>query len=119
MLVIVGSSIFSILSQELVIADVGDLSEIAYYAAESGMECGLFGVFDGRFQSGVSDIDCDGNTISIDNSASVVNFSVVFTNNSCATVSVDKTNRLIKSRGYNSCSGASAIHVERGLQASY
>ncbi len=144
LLVVVGLSIFNITLKELTISTSGRESQIAFYAANSGMECALYWDLKGNrtaFATSTSDIPfakvistkC-GNLININSNVTssgpnyaTTNFSFNITNDTnppCVEVMVEKyidtangnkPTTIIKSQGNNICSGGR--RVQRGLQA--
>lgn len=143
LLVAIGLSIFNITLKELTISTAGRESQIAFYAANSGMECALYWQFkQDAFATSTSDIsratDIDakcndsrvnGNAeIIFDNSNSAttekkdVYVDTADTNGPCFDIRVErsasggKLTTIIKSQGRNICA-TSGRRVERGLQA--
>ena len=142
LLVVIGLSIFNITLKELTISTSARESQIAFYAANSGMECALYWDLKGNglrsaFASTTGDIAsaqsvsalCNG--VKVNSATSATTEFEFKVNNSgdsngpCAKVKVVKTpgsptvekmTTVIESRGKNICD-ASGRRVERGLKA--
>src|SRR3989344_961009 len=141
LLLAIGMGIFSITIKELTLSFGGRLSQSAFYAADAGAECALYWdyraeVFPSPDSTGVaSGVVCGNQNISEDdlnewmsiyNEDSVTTKFVFYsdkndTSKPCAFVLVEKTDTTtkIELRGQNTCSGASALRVERGIRIQY
>jgi hypothetical protein len=133
LLLSVGSSVFGIMIKELKISQTGQESQIAYYVAESGVECALFwGLTEDIFRSGGAftcnwdDTVNDDNVFSVTtNCDAVCQFRINFredasdTHYPCALVTVNTSapKTVVQSRGYNTCAPNFPRRVERGVQA--
>lgn len=139
LLVAVGLSIFNLTLKEITLSTAGRESQIAFYAANSGMECALYGdlVGDGTRSSFASNntigalasVDCNGLnalTASGQTSSSATtkfNFKIEGTGDKspCVEVTVEKVTAsgkettTIKSQGNNICVGGR--RVQRGLES--
>lgn len=115
-------SIFNIAIKELIISSSGKDSHIAFYAADSGIECALYWDYRDAFEtSGTSDIECAGTDIENVGGQEVSQFSIQIPDSpACATITVTKTEEetLIESRGYNTCE-TSLRKTERGIRVRY
>ena len=92
-------------------------SQFAFYAADSGAECATYwDRFNNSFStSSASNIVCAGQSRSV-GGAPTSSFNLDFTNGSCVSVGVDKSNpaeTIITSIGHSPCNGR---RVERGLE---
>jgi hypothetical protein len=138
LLLSVGSSIFGIMIKELKLAQFGQESQVAYYAAESGIECALFwGLTEGIFPSGGAFTCNYDSSFPTENSWSTTDplvcsgplciFQVNYRAGSsgvhypCAYVTVDTSgsNTVVQSRGYNTCAPDFPRRVERGVEATF
>ena len=140
LLVVIGLSIFNITLKELTISTSARESQIAFYAANSGMECALYwylkqnafatSTSDVSRATGITPAECGDNASVNSNIDSQLNsattefeFHVLGSSGSCANVFVKnekngtKIDTTIESQGKNIC-GASGRRVERGLRAS-
>lgn len=140
---LVAAGVINLAVRHLVIANAGEASQHAFYAADSGMECALY--WDVRNPSGRSafststptnPITCNNKNIIV---APVVNggtgfgtttitFDFTPTDSYCVTVSIAKWYTLsaprtlrtkIESKGYNTCSASNPRRVERAVRATY
>jgi len=144
LLVVIGLSIFNITLKELTISTSARESQVAFYAANSGLECALYwDLQKGAFATSTDDISratlisavCNGVTVNntvnphnADSATTKFEFKINDPNDlngPCANVTVTKTpgsptaekmTTVIESRGKNICS-ASGRRVERGLKA--
>lgn len=144
MLVVIGLSIFNITLKELTISTSGRESQVAFYAANSGIECALYWNLKGNgsrsaFASTTVQAEINSaktvpavcNTVTVNSATSATtNFTFYVNdpsdpNGPCVDVAVVKTpgvpslgklTTLIESRGRNIC-GAVGRRVERGLKA--
>lgn len=147
LLLAVGISIYDITSKELIFTTVTRDSELAFYAADTGLECALkWDIrYDGaaNYRSGsvfatsthslppTAGVLCNGIDVaatpwSIDHTAgaATTTFTVTFLpQNYCAVVTVAKSGypslTSVVSRGYNLCDQTASGRVERALQANY
>lgn len=126
-IMIIGVSLHNLVVKELLFSFSGRESEKAFFAADSGIECGLYWDKNGNFNVSPYTINCAGLEITNPMNASSTTFDLNFLNGACSRVIVEKgipeilpyTTR-ITSRGYNvSCNDASSRRVERGLRSSY
>ena len=143
LLVVIGLSIFSITLKELAISTSARESQIAFYAANSGMECALYwdlkqnafatttNIYEDARVGGIT-ANCDGARVNSSYSKTgqktktIASFPVISstdTEGPCADINVikeeiaGKMTTTIESQGKNIC-GASGRRVERGLRAS-
>ncbi|MBU6431288.1 MAG: hypothetical protein KGJ58_02270 [Patescibacteria group bacterium] len=143
LLVVVGFSIFNLALKETTISTAGRESQVAFYAANSGMECALYwNLKRNAFatstdasevaRAGAISAKCNGATVnnsftqsglSVLTSASDI--PVTDVNGSCFDVTISKNPNspkpgqmltVIESQGHNIC-GAAGRKVERGLRA--
>ena len=128
----VGLGVSNIMIKELKLSGLGRESQVAFYAADTGVECFFFweikhpGLDDTAFEpetDGFNTIKCAGNDIQISGSSPYV-FNLPLSNNSCVKVEVAKENKgtyietTIKSKGYNmlDCDSTSPFKVERAIK---
>lgn len=135
-LLLIATGMVSLAVKQSFISVSGRESQLAFYAADSGLECAIY--WDIRNPSGASafnidtgtEIECNrdannpGNRWTVGGS-SVSKFTIYFAPEpSCAEVIVTKsvngevTSTTIESRGYNTC-GSFARKVERAVRATY
>lgn len=120
----VGLGIFNIMTKELKLSGIGRESQIAFYAADAGIECFFFweikhpNLSDTAFNA-PNTINCAGNSVANNFSGNASNFTVPLSNNSCAKIKVTKSGLVttVESRGYNTaCDSTSPFKVERAIQ---
>ncbi len=133
-LLLVATGIISLAFKQSLISYAGRESQVAFYAADTGMECAVY--WDVHNSSGSSafatttgsTINCnkDGGNSSnqwVVGGSSQSSFSLTFLPEPyCATVTVTKNangSTLIQSKGYNTCSVLSPRRVERAVRATY
>lgn len=125
----VGLGIFDIMTKELKLSGVGRESQIAFYAADAGIECFFYweikhpGLADSAFayyDNNPPAIQCAGNNFNIPaQSNGPYSFNVNLGNNSCAKIKVTKSGltTTVESRGYNTaCDSPSSFKVERAIR---
>ncbi len=121
----ISMAIAEIVLRETVISGFGRDSLIAFFAADSGVECALYwDVKQNAFAttSTSSTINCAGSTINFNPSSGVSVFPLNFTNGSYASVKVDKTTypvTTVTAYGRNSADLTNPRRVERGLKVTY
>lgn len=120
----VGFSIFVL--RELRISAMGRESQKAFFAADSGAECVLYWdlkkIPSAFSTTTTSIINCAGSNYTVGGSSGISNFTLNFSNGSCASVRVDKTVYLqtrIYSYGRNTCNLSDPNRVERALDIAY
>ena len=116
-----GFGIFTLLFSELEFSGTSKESLIAFYAADSGIECAIFWDIERNAfaTSSTSSITCDGDTFTVGGAGGFSRFTVPFSDGSCATVEVTKSvNTIIESQGKNICADSSKT-VQRGLRVNY
>lgn len=135
-LAIIVSGVINISSRQSVISNSGLESQLAFYAADSGMECALF--WDVKNPSGsesafatttVQLISCNKNganpanewTVGGNSTTTIAAITFLPEPYCSKVVVVKKANgtTLIESFGYNTCDAASAKRVERAVRATY
>lgn len=117
----VGFSVFVL--RALRISALGRESQKAFFASDAGAECVLYwDLKQNAFSTTTtSSISCAGSSYTVGGPSAISNFTLNFTNGSCAAVIVDKTVYLktkIDSYGHNTCAGGSN-RVERTLEINY
>ncbi len=113
----VSASVMQIMTKELRLANFGEVSQIALYAAKSGSDCALYWAIQGAFDEGKT-ITCLSQSFTVGPSNG--NFTLDIPGRGCAVVSVNSTTGEIRSRGYNTtCSVTTGFRVERGIVERY
>lgn len=133
MAALLGLGIFMIVFGELGISGTSKASAVAFYAADSGVECALYAdAFLGSFStsSPAADINCNGDAVPLTFTADGLgggtfkfNFTVT-AGASCATVDVIKKNNgqtIINSYGENvpNCTSPTTKVIQRALEVAY
>ena len=116
-----GIGVFTLLFSEIKISEIAKESFIAFYAADSGIECAIFWdtAANAFSTSSTFSINCDGDTFIVGGSSGVSSFTIPFDNGSCTEVRVTKgVETVITSQGRNTCA-PSSITVQRGLRVNY
>lgn len=133
-LLLISTSIVSLALKQSYISSAGRESQMAFYAADTGIECALY--WDVRSPLGISafatstgsTINCnrDGNNpgnqwIVGGSSISVINKITFLPDPYCTVVTVTKSGSVttIESRGYNTCDLTNPRRVERAVRAIY
>jgi len=120
----VSLSIFNIAMKELIISATGRESQVAFYAADSGIECFLFWDYKGRFDGVTPEpFHCADQDLEYTGPADTFQFNIP-DSPACVVVSVDKTSTegfgtIVESRGYNSCDTSNPRRTERGIRLKY
>jgi Tfp pilus assembly protein PilX len=120
----VGLGIFGIIFREIKLSSLNRESQMAFYAADTGIECIYY--WDLKMQTisttTPSSINCVNQTRTA-GGALISSFDLNFDNGSCARIVIDKSNpslTKIESRGYNvDCNSSTNIKVERAVRATY
>lgn len=121
---VTGLSISGIIMKEIMLSGLGKESQIAFYAADTGLECAFYWDVNGAFDSPDYKINCAESPASgvIDPTSSTTIFTLQLSNEACAKVTVDKSDpsdigiTTVESRGYNvGCDSSVPRKVERGL----
>lgn len=126
----IGFSIFNLAFKELLLSSSSRDSQVAFYAADTGLECALYYDQQQRaFQTGQAGgptIQCAGITVSAQRTSSSNPHTWQFaldTPGLCTVVEVQKStsdNRtLIRAFGYNTCDSTDERRTERGLRVIY
>ena len=132
-LLLVATGIASIALKQAFLSTSGRESQVAFYAADTGLECALYWDvknptgFTAFAPSTTSTISCNQDDDNPGNQWTVGGESVsIFTINfepdsSCAVVEVTKSGNttVIESKGYNTCDSSNSRRVERGVKVSY
>lgn len=134
-LLLIATSIASLAVRQSRIASSGRESQIAFYAADTGLECALYwdtnnpSGFSAFLPSTSSTIYCnrDNNNMGNQwivggNGVNTFTFTMTFNPDPyCAVVTVTKSGNTtrIESRGYNTCSATNPRRVERAVSATY
>lgn len=118
------SHTLSVALREVRLASTSRDSQIAYYAAESSAECALYWVLSGMVKPDTErTVECNGQSFTVGGPAEQYSFTIVFaspdgSSTHCSDVLIDRTQKTIRARGYNSCD-TSRTRVERGVEATY
>ncbi len=136
-LVSLGASIFNILSKEILLSSSGRESQFAFFAADTGIECGIYwDIRQNAFSttSALTQVACGGGIADLTRTSggTVLRptlrtaFSFLLEgniSNPCVTVTVDKTfnptETVVASRGYNTCVTTSPLRLERAIRVKY
>lgn len=140
-LIALGSAIFDLVSKEILLSSAGRESQFAFYAADSGIECGLY--WDNKQDafsttSPLTQVSCGGDTAALtrtydpnppDNPGhprETTTFSFSFDADvakPCADLKVTKdylpTKTTIESYGHNTCVLTNPLRLERAIRVSY
>ncbi len=120
----VALGIFDIILRENRIGVLSRDSQVALNAADGGLECAFYwDIKEGDISTTTtSSISCANQSFTVGGS-SLFSFNVNFTNGSCASITIDKTNwpfTKVDSRGYNTgCTDNTPRKLERGMRAIY
>ena len=127
---LVSLGVSGVVINEFKLSGVGRESQIAFYAADAGIECFFYweikhpGLADSAFEpaTGVTNrISCAGNNnIEIKGSSPYYGpYKINLSDNSCAKITVTKSSfTTVESRGYNTkdCDSTSSFKVERAIR---
>ncbi len=133
-LLLIATGVVALAVKQNLISTSGKDSQLAFYAADTGLECALY--WDVKNSTGVSAFDVTtGTTINCNKDNAnpenqwvvggnlVSNFTITFLPDpGCAVVQVTKTltgSTTIRSSGYNTCVTNNPRRVERGVRADY
>jgi len=124
-----GLGIFGVMTRELKLSGIGRESQLAFYAADAGVECffyweikhpGLADTAFGYYDSNPPTVSCAGNNFNLPaKSDGPYNLNLNLSNNSCAKIKVTKNGLIttVESKGYNTaCDSNSPFKVERAIQ---
>ncbi|MEX0910036.1 MAG: pilus assembly PilX N-terminal domain-containing protein [Candidatus Paceibacterota bacterium] len=128
-LLAVGLSISNLSYKSLRLSSSGEDTQYAYYAAEAGFECAQYHDKNVAFSNGVTEIECNGESLSVTTTTSptsdfdVYSFTLPFLDETyCARLTVQKPDddtgqpTIIETRGYNTCNEDAPSIVERGIR---
>lgn len=138
----IGLGVANIVNKGIILASSGRLSQLAFYAADGGIECALYwdrshigfptSIFSTSTLStppanGVvcvsEDIATTWTVSGQTSTAAKTTFDLGFPNGTCSTVSVSKTGSgvttVIESLGYNTCSTENPRRIERAVRVKY
>lgn len=106
---------------EIKLSGTGRESQVAFYAADAGFECALYwNLKKMAFNPPPKNIICaNWNALPLNPQPNQYEFNLIFENNSCAKVLVDKSvagQTTIESLGTNKCPSGSERSVERGIR---
>jgi Tfp pilus assembly protein PilX len=133
-LLLISTSLIALAVRQAFIADAARQSQLAFYAADTGMECALywdvhnpvgntaFATTTGSTVTCNQDSNNSGNSWTVGGSTVSTMANISFLPSpTCATVTVTKYangTTIIEAKGYNTCA-ASARRVERAVRATY
>jgi Tfp pilus assembly protein PilX len=135
-LLLIATGVVNLALKQSLISSSGKESQLAYYAADTGMECALFwdvknpdGEQSAFATSTTSTISCNKDAANPLNEwvvgggeVSVVEYITFLPDPYCAKVTVTKNvdgTTLVESMGYNTCDPTNSRRVERAVRASY
>tara|TARA_B100000745_G_scaffold168274_1_gene110070 strand:- start:5142 stop:5600 length:459 start_codon:yes stop_codon:yes gene_type:complete len=126
----IGFSIFNLTFKELLLSASARDSQIAFYAADTGLECALY--YDQAEDSFITtgpgglNVNCAGQNVPVNRTAGSGVYSWEWwldTGGLCTKIEVNKytsTQRtVIRSLGYNTCTDTDPRRTERGLRVIY
>jgi len=121
---VVGLGVFNIIIKEIQLSGLGRESEIASYAAETGIECVEYWDLQRKaiFTTTPISISCAGNTISAAWQSGIAIFNLSLANGSCAKITIDKQppRTTVTAEGFNlGCTVSSPFKVERIWRITY
>ncbi|PCI29729.1 hypothetical protein COB55_01475 [Candidatus Wolfebacteria bacterium] len=139
LLISIALSMIHIATKDVTLSVSGRESQLAFYAADMGMECALYwdikqGVFATSTDSTpyIGTAECEGKDIftieivdPLTSATAVTKFTLDYSDGRCSVVTVTKTDSSgrvttkIESRGYNSCAVTDPRRVERAIRATY
>lgn len=138
----IGLGLLSIVEKNLILSSLGRESQLAFYTADSGGECGLYwdrkhpGFSYTVFATSSistppsSGVLCNGQDVAqswavydLTQTSAKTSFDLTFEGAPCAQVTIEKTNSgrktVVESRGLNTCDASFPRQVERALRISY
>ena len=140
-LIALGSAIYDIVSKEIILSSAGRESQFSFYAADTGIECGLYHDLKNDLfatSSGATTVTCGGGapvnltrTLVSQNSPNdtlVTSFTFPIGGSAvtlpCATVTVTRrayptSTTIMESLGYNTCDTANPLRLERAIRVNY
>ncbi len=134
-LLLIATGVVNLALKQSLISSSGKESQLAFYAADTGMECALYwdisnpnGVSAFSIETGTSGIECNHDISNPDNiwtvggtSESTIGPITFLPESYCAIVTVHKDGEttIIESKGYNTCDLANPRRVERAVRAQY
>jgi hypothetical protein len=136
-LIALGSAIFNIVAKEVLLSSSGRESQFAFFAADTGIECGLY--WDLRQNafgttSPLTEVTCGGGPATLTRTPGGTALRPTLTTtfsfpidggiaNPCVTMSVVKTfypsETSMVSRGYNTCVTTNPLRLERAIRVQY
>lgn len=127
-LLLIAGGVANLAIRQSLISNAGKESQMAFYAADTGMECALYWDINNPSGSSAfsvstgSNIVCNDQTVTVGGSSVSTFGPINFAPDPyCVFVTVEKngTATEIESRGYNTCDLSSPRRVERAVRASY
>ncbi len=131
-LLALGYAIFNIAVKQVTLSSSGRESQFAFYAADTGIECGLY--WDNKHDafattSSITEILCGNATSTVtrnyDGTTLISSFSFSLgpsVTSQCADVVVtreDPKRTIIESYGYNTCNSANPLRLDRAIRVTY
>lgn len=133
-LLALGFAIYNIVSKDIILSSSGRESQFAFYAADSGIECALYGDYQFNVfatSSSATTVHCMGSDVLLTRDDSVLgqrtttfSFSLGGSlTDSCTSVRVVKesnpTRTEVTASGYNTCVTTNPRRIERAIQVQY
>ncbi len=139
----IGLGIFNIVNKSLILSSTGRSSQIAFYVADTGVECALYWdrkhegfsttVFATSSDSNppTSGVVCNDEDIANEpwtisdqtGSAAKTTFNLTLNNGTCATIVISKEDSGIKTKiessGFNTCNLSNPRRIERAIRVTY
>ncbi len=117
---VIGIGVYNRVYKELVLSSFFEQTQIAFSAADTGLECAIYG--DTRVPQATS-ASCAGSVVSGWNPSLNASASFSLTTPVCVSVEITKNTAYpfttIKAQGYNTCVVSDPRRVERGLRIDY
>ena len=140
-LIALGSAIYDIVSKEIILSSAGRESQFSFYAADTGIECGLYHDLKNDLfatSSGATTVTCGGGapvaltrvvqSVNSANDTLVTSFTFPIGGSAetlpCATVTVTRrayptSTTIMESLGYNTCDTENPLRLERAIRVNY
>jgi len=113
--------VYNLLIGEIILSGTGRDSQLAFYAADAGVECALYwDIQQSAFSTSTpNNITCVGQTKTVGGGLSST-FSLALENGSCVSITVEKSQTLttVTAQGQNTCE-SNPRTVQRGLRVTY
>lgn len=119
---VISVGVASLLLEEIKLSGTARDSQLAFYAADSGVECAMYLDYNQDLMAVGGDVQCSGSDpdpIVVAPDSSFLSFEITLENGSCSSVTIEKgeVETHTTSRGYNvACDSDSPRKTERGLE---